>query len=101
MAPHKDFPDSPCAILHPAVRWFRADEALRESTSEKLMPPLAPQLSRKVAEWRDNGCAGAANTSKRLLNWWFNTQHLLPLADTVNFGDSSGYRGSTAVAAFR
>ena len=37
-----------------------------------------PQLRRRVAEWRDNGYAGAANTSKSLLNWWFNTPRLLP-----------------------
>ena len=83
MALHKDFPDSPYAIIHPAVRWFPADEALRESSSDKLMPPLVPQLRRKVAEWRDNGYAGAANTSKSLLNWWFNTTHLLPQSDGI------------------
>ena len=48
MALHKDFPESPYAILDPAIRWFPADEALRESSSEKLMPPLVPQLRRKV-----------------------------------------------------
>lgn len=30
MALHPDFPDSPYAILDPAIRWFPADEALRE-----------------------------------------------------------------------
>ena len=80
MALHKDFPDSPHAILDPALRWFPADETLRESSSEKLMPPLVPQLRRKVKEWRDNGYAGAADTSRSLLNYWFNTPHLLPQA---------------------
>jgi type III restriction enzyme len=81
VALHKDFPQSPHAILNPAVRWFPADETLRESSSEKLMPPLVPQLRKKVKEWRDRGYAGATNTSKSLLNWWFNTPHLLPQAD--------------------
>ena len=27
MALHKDFPDSPHAILDPSIRWFPADEA--------------------------------------------------------------------------
>ncbi|OQW98262.1 MAG: type III restriction endonuclease subunit R, partial [Desulfobacteraceae bacterium A6] len=67
--------------LDPAIRWFPADEALRESSSEKLMPPLVPQLRRKVKEWRDSGYVGATNTSKSLLNWWFNTPHLLPQTD--------------------
>ena len=53
MALHPSFPESPYAILDPAVRWFPADEALRESTSDKLMPPLVAQLRKKVKEWRD------------------------------------------------
>lgn len=81
MALHPNFPASPHAILDPALRWFPADEALRESSSEKLMPPLAPQLRRKVKEWRDSGYVGATNTSKSLLNYWFNAPHLLPQTD--------------------
>ena len=45
--PAPGFPQSPHAILDPGIRWFPADEALRESSMEKLMPPLvagaAPQ----------------------------------------------------------
>ena len=81
MALHQDFPKSPYAILDPAIRWFPADEALRESSMEKLMPPLVSQLRKKVKEWRDSGYAGATNTSKSLLNWWFGFPHLLPQAD--------------------
>ena len=81
MALHKDFPDSPHAILNPEIRWFPADEALRESTMDKLMPPLVSQLRRKVKEFRDGGYVGAADTSRSLLNWWFKTPHLLPQAD--------------------
>lgn len=40
MALHPEFPESPHAILNPKVRWFPADESLRESSMEKLMPPL-------------------------------------------------------------
>jgi type III restriction enzyme len=81
MALHKDFPKSPHAILDPGIRWFPADEALRESSMEKLMPPLVAALRRKVKEFRDGGYVGAAETSKSLLNWWFKTPHLLPKAD--------------------
>jgi len=80
MALHKDFPESPYAILDPAIRWFPADEALRETSMDKLMPPLVAQLRRKVKEFRDSGYVGATETSKSLLNWWFNTPHLLPQA---------------------
>jgi type III restriction enzyme len=64
MALHKDFPQSPYAILDPAIRWFPADEALRKSSSEKLMPPLVSQLRKKVKEWRDSGYVGATGTGK-------------------------------------
>jgi len=81
MALHPNFPESPYAILDPALRWFPADEALRETSMDKLMPPLVSQLRRKVKEWRASGYVGATDTSKSLLNWWFNTPHLLPQAD--------------------
>lgn len=81
MALHPDFPTSPHAILDPAIRWFPADEALRETTMDKLMPPLVAALRRKVKEFRDGGYAGATATSRGLLNWWFKTPHLLPQAD--------------------
>jgi type III restriction enzyme len=81
MALHPNFPKSPHDILDPAVRWFPADEALRETSMEKLMPPLVPQLRKKVNQWRDGGYVGAADTSKSLLNWWFKSPHLLPKAD--------------------
>ena len=81
MALHKDFPDSPHAILDPVIRWFPADEALRDTGMEKLMPPLVAQLRKKVKEFRDGGYVGACDTSKSLLNWWFKEPHLLPQAD--------------------
>ena len=64
MALHKDFPPSPHAILDPGIRWFPADEALRESSMEKLMPPLVAELRRKVKDFRDGGYAGATDTSR-------------------------------------
>ncbi|MGH9765278.1 MAG: DEAD/DEAH box helicase, partial [Blastocatellia bacterium] len=81
MALHPNFPESPYVILDPAIRWFPADEALRESSSQKLMPPLVAQLRIKVKEWRDSGYAGAPDTSRGLLNWWFKTPHLMPQPD--------------------
>lgn len=81
MALHKDFPQSPHAILAPGIRWFPADEALRASSMEKLMPPLVAELRRKVKDFRDSGYVGAAGTSRSLLNWWFNTPHLQSKAD--------------------
>lgn len=81
MALHPDFPSSPHAILDPAIRWFPADEAIRETSMNKLMPPLVAKLRGEVKQFRDYGYVGASATSKSLLNWWFNTPHLLPQAD--------------------
>ena len=81
MALHPDFPDSPHVILDPDIRWFPADEALRETSADKLMPPLVHQLRRKVKEFRDSGYVGATDTSRSLLTWWFKEPHLLPQAD--------------------
>ena len=78
MALHPNFPASPYAILDPALRWFPADENLRETSMDKLMPPLVSQLRRRVKDWRNSGYVAATATSRSLLNWWFNTPHLLP-----------------------
>lgn len=77
MALHPDFPNDPHAILDPSLRWFPADEALRETTMDKLMPPLVPELRKLVKTWREKGYEGATETSRSLLNWWFNEEHLL------------------------
>ncbi|NCC77414.1 MAG: type III restriction endonuclease subunit R, partial [Clostridia bacterium] len=79
------FPSSPHAILDPSLRWFPADEALRETTMDKLMPPLVPALRRKVKEFRDSGYVGASATSAALLHWWFAEPHLLEKADGSMF----------------
>ena len=81
MALHPDFPDSPHAILDPETRWFPADETLRGTSMDKLIPPFVARLRRKVKEFRDGCYSGASDTSKSLLNWWFNKPHLLPRTD--------------------
>ena len=83
MALHPDFPSSPFDVLDPEVRWFPADETLRDTTMDKLMPPLVAQLRRKVKEFRDGGYRGASETSRSLLQWWFDEPHLLPGKDTI------------------
>jgi type III restriction enzyme len=75
MALTPNFPKSPFEILDPTLRWFPADESLRESSAEKLMPPLVSSIRLKVHEFRANNYEGASNTSKSLLNWWFKTPH--------------------------
>ena len=77
MAVHPDFPESPYEILEPEVRWYPDSHMMDTVTVDKLMPPLVAELRRRVKEFRDSGYAGASETSKSLLNWWFNTPHLI------------------------
>ena len=81
MAIHPLFPSSPYEVLVPEYRWFPADETLRDSSYAKLIPPLVHKIRHEVTEWRDNGYEGASGTSKALLNWWFDTEHIIPKAD--------------------
>ena len=86
MALHKDFPKDPYAILDPNIRWFPADEDLREKGAiQKLMPPLVAGLREKVKEWRDKNYDGASDTSKALLNWWFKEEHIIYNADGTSY----------------
>ncbi|WP_446787545.1 DEAD/DEAH box helicase family protein [Macellibacteroides fermentans] len=81
MGLHKNFPKSPYEVIDPNLRWFPADEDLREQGYGKLLPPLVDSLRRKVNEWRNSDYAGATDTSRALLRYWFQTEHFLPLND--------------------
>ena len=81
MGIHPSFPSSPYAILKPEFRWFPADEALRDLSYEKLLPPLVHKIRSEVKHWRDKQYSGATATSKALLIWWFDTEHIIPKAD--------------------
>ncbi|HRY62238.1 MAG TPA: DEAD/DEAH box helicase family protein [Candidatus Paceibacterota bacterium] len=77
MALHKDFPRDPYAILNPEIRWFPADEDLREKGFDKLIPPLVAELRKQVKDWRDHNYKDASETSRALLTWWFQEEHTL------------------------
>lgn len=81
MSLHPQFPSSPYAPLDPEFRWFPADETLRDTAYEKLLPPLVAKLRIEIHQWRHEAYAGASPTSRALLDWWFNTEHLLEQAD--------------------
>lgn len=78
MAMHPSFPTSPYAVLEPQYRWFPADEMLRETSYEKLLPPMVHKIRQAVKNWRDLYYEGASDTSKALLHWWFDTEHVIP-----------------------
>jgi len=81
MALHPEFPQSPYAELLPDQRWFPAAEELRSSAYEKLLPPLVAKIRTEVSAWRSAGYACASDTSRALLNWWFESEHLVEQAD--------------------
>ena len=81
MALHKDFPKSPLQILDPSIRWFPADEAMREKEYAKLLPPLVHKLRQEIKNWRDKNYEGVSDTSRALLRWWFQTEHPTETAD--------------------
>ena len=76
MALHPSFPSSPYVLLDPQERWFPAAEELRATAYEKLIPPLVANIRDEVKSWRDSGYVGASSTSRALLRWWFDREHL-------------------------
>jgi type III restriction enzyme len=54
---------------------------LRSTAYEKLLPPLVAKIREEISRWRDTGYPDASPTSKALLDWWFNSEHLLEGAD--------------------
>lgn len=81
MALHPDFPKSPYLELIPEHRWFPADEIMRSTAYEKLLPPLVAKVRKEVYQWRNDGYPGASATTVALLRWWFENEHLLENAD--------------------
>ena len=76
MALHRDFPESPHAIIDPSVRWLPDQAVLPGMAYGMLLPPLVHKIRKDVKTWRDDNYSGASETSKALLNWWFKTPHL-------------------------
>ena len=81
MSLHPDFPTSPYAPLIPEQRWFPADEALRCTAYEKLLPPLVAKVRQEIFAWRAKGYAGGPATSAALLCHWFESDHLIENAN--------------------
>ena len=42
-----------------------------------LTAPCVPSIKQKVDQWRAAGYPGASDTTLRLLNYWFHTDHRL------------------------
>ena len=88
MALSENFPKDPFVVLDPKERWFPADESLRETSADKLLPPLVSEIRKQVDTFRKSGYEGASDTSKSLLKWWFQTEHFIEgstSGDTFNY----------------
>ncbi len=69
----------PFKILPPNERWApsQSQMELHQNAYEKLLPPLVYKIRQAVFEWRNNNYDGASETTKTLLNFWFNKEHLI------------------------
>jgi len=70
-----EFITNPFKILHPDIRWAPGEGDLFQTAYEKLLPPLVHKVRKAVKDWRDKNYDGASETSKTLLNFWFNVEH--------------------------
>ena len=46
-----------------------------------LLPPLVHAIRREVETWRELGYDGASRTTRALIRWWFQREHIMPQAD--------------------
>jgi type III restriction enzyme len=69
----------PFKILSPNERWAPTQSQMDafQNAYEKLLPPLVYKIRLAVAKWRDENYPGASDTTKSLLNFWFNQEHLI------------------------
>ena len=81
MALDPNFSIDPYALLHPDVRWYPGDALLGHIGREKLIAPLVDKVRRGVWAWRESGYDGASETTRSLLNWWFEREHVIYEAD--------------------
>ena len=64
-----DFPKSPFEIAHPKNRW-KPD--LESKESDFPHAPFVENIRKEIYEWRQFGYDGISETSRHLLNYWFN-----------------------------
>jgi type III restriction enzyme len=69
----------PFKILSPNERWAPSQSQMDafQNAYEKLLPPLVYKVRLAVEKWRNDNYNGASETSKSLLNFWFNQQHFI------------------------
>ena len=79
------FPTDPYVVINPEDRWYPGAVELALEDATRLIPPLVGQIRLGVHEWRQAGYPGVSDTSRHLLEYWFCTPHLIPMADGSSF----------------
>ena len=69
--------NDPFEIKLPSNRWAPGKEQVEAANQqyEKLLPPLVHKIREAVAEWRDAGYPQVTDTTRALLEFWFNQEH--------------------------
>ena len=69
-----EFSKSPFEINHPNSRW-RPDIDPTEDNYQQNYAPFIENIRKQIYDWRQFGYEGISETSKSLLDFWFNTDH--------------------------
>jgi type III restriction enzyme len=69
----------PFKILSPSERWAPSKSQMEsvQNAYEKLLPPLVYKVRLAVTKWREDDYKGASETTKSLLRFWFEQEHLV------------------------
>ena len=70
----KKLPKSPFEIAHPDHRW-KPDLSASDKNIQQAFAPFVEKIRTEIFEWRQFGYDGISDTSRSLLNYWFNYKH--------------------------
>ena len=79
--------NKPFEIKLPSNRWAPGEEQMElfNQQYKKLLPPLVHKVRVAVEKWREAGYPDASETSRSLLDFWFNHEHTLANGQNFQF----------------
>ncbi|MGM0932946.1 MAG: DEAD/DEAH box helicase family protein [Bacteroidota bacterium] len=79
--------NKPFEILSPDSRWAPGQAQMEAFNNryEMLLAPLVHKVRKAVEQWRNSGYDGATETTKALLNHWFNREHTMENGSRFSF----------------
>lgn len=79
--------NKPFEILLPEKRWAPGQSQMEafQNKYEMLLAPLVHKVRKAVEQWRNDGYVGATETTKALLNHWFNKKHIMDNGSKFSF----------------